>query len=140
VIRAVFDCNLLISAIGWSGNPRACLQLVGAGQVLLCVTTAVWEEYDQRIPEVLAAQRPDVDPRPVLDWLLARALFVDPLPLGKPRSRDLKDDRYLGCALGGRAAALVTNDLDLLDLGKPFGVPVLTPVEFLKLVRGSAGF
>jgi hypothetical protein len=74
----------------------------------------------QRIPEVLAAQRPEVEPRPVLDWLLAHALFVDPLLLGKPRSRDLKDDRYLACALGGKAEALVTNNRDLVDLGKPF--------------------
>ena len=140
MIRAVFDCNVLISAIGWTGNPRACLQLVGAGQVLLCVTAAVWEEYDHRIPEVLAAPRPEPNPRPLLDWLLAHALFVDPIPLGKQRSRDLADDRYLACALGGKVEALVTSDRDLLDLGKPFGVHVLTPVEFLKLVRGRAGF
>ena len=70
MIRAVFDCNLLIFAIGWSGNPRACLNLAGARQVLVCVTPAVWEEYERRIPEVLASKRPEADPRPVLDWLL----------------------------------------------------------------------
>jgi predicted nucleic acid-binding protein len=60
--------------------------------------------------------------------------------LGKQRSRDPTDDRYLACALGARAEALVSNDRDLLVLGKPFGVPVMTPIHFLKLVRGRSGF
>jgi predicted nucleic acid-binding protein len=34
----------------------------------------------------------------------------------------------------------VTNDRDLLDLGKPFGVSIITPIKFLKLARGRVGF
>ncbi len=136
-MRVVFDCNLLISAIGWGGLPRTCLDLVAAGQAVLCVTPEVWTEYDTRVPEILAAKRPGVDPRPVLDWLLKRAQFVDPAPLGKRRSRDLADDRCLAAALGAGARGLVTSDRDLLDLGKPFGVAILTPVEFIKLVRAT---
>jgi putative PIN family toxin of toxin-antitoxin system len=136
-MRVVFDCNLLISAIGWGGLPRTCLDLVAAGQAVLCVTPEVWTECDTRVPEILAAKRPGVDPRPVLDWLLKRAQFVDPAPLGKRRSRDLADDLYLAAALGAGARGLVTSDRDLLDLGKPFGVAILTPVEFIKLVRAT---
>ncbi len=131
---------MLISAIGWGGNPRACLTLVGAGQVTLCVTTEVWAEYEHRIPEVLGAKRPGVDASPTLDWLLSRVRFVEPAPLGKQRSRDLKDDRYIACALGAGAQAVVTSDRDLLVLKKPFGVAILTPVEFLKLIRCRSGF
>jgi predicted nucleic acid-binding protein len=60
--------------------------------------------------------------------------------LGKQRCRDAKDERYLACALGADAEAIVTNDRDLLALGKPFGVAVMTPIEFLKLARSRAGF
>ena len=62
--------------------------------------------------------------------------FVEPAPLGKPRSRDPKDDRYVACALGAKAEAIVSNERDLLALERPFGVAILTPVEFLKMVRG----
>ncbi len=138
MIPAVFDCNVIISAIGWGGHPRSCLNLVAAGQVRLCVTADIVAEFDARVPEVLAERKPQVDPRPTLDWLLTAAYFVDPAPLGKQRSRDLKDDRYLACALGAGAAAIVTNDRDLLDLKKPFGVQVFTPIEFLKFVRSGS--
>lgn len=135
MISAVFDCGVLISAIGWTGNPRRCLRLVADRQVRLCATAAVWDEYETIIVQELARRRPAVNARPTLDWLLTVAHFVDPAPLGKPRSRDPKDDRYLACALGANAQAIVTNDRDLLDLGTPFGIAILTPIELIKLVR-----
>ena len=55
--------------------------------------------------------------------------------MGKQRSRDLKDDRYLAAALGAGAEAIVTNDRDLLDLKKPFGVAIMTPIEFIQHIR-----
>jgi putative PIN family toxin of toxin-antitoxin system len=137
VILAVFDCNMLISAIGWGGNPRACLHLVAAGQVTLCLTPEIWTEYDQRVPEVLADKKPGVDARPMLDWILRTATMVEPAPLGKQRSRDRKDDRYLACALSAGAKLIVTSDRDLLDLEKPFGIKMVTPVELLLRIRGK---
>jgi len=35
-------------------------------------------------------------------------------------------------------AVFVSNDRDLLDLEKPFGVPVMNPVQFLRFVRDHA--
>jgi putative PIN family toxin of toxin-antitoxin system len=137
MIPVVFDCGVLISAIGWSGNPRRCLRLVAHRQIRLCVTPDVWEEYETRIPAVLTQKCPGVSARPTLDWLLAVVHFANPLPLGRQRSRDIKDDRYLACALGAGAKLLVSNDRDLLDLGKPFGVAIITPVELLLQVRGA---
>jgi putative PIN family toxin of toxin-antitoxin system len=137
VIVAVFDCNVVISAIGWGGHPRACLNLVAAGQVSLCLTPEIWTEYDQRVPEVLEDKKPGVDARPMLDWILRTATMVEPAPLGKRRSRDLKDDRYLACGLAAGAQFIVNSDRDLLDLEKPFGIKIVTPVEFLLHIRGK---
>ncbi len=135
MIAAVFDGGVLASAFGWRGNPRFCLDLVYAGQVSLCVTASVWQEYSEKIPVILAAEKRSVEVDAELARLLKRVRFVDPAPLGKRRSRDLKDDRYLAAALGAKAKGVVTSDRDLLDVGKPFGVAMLDPVEFIKLVR-----
>lgn len=140
MITAVFDCGVVASGLGWEGNPRHCLDLVFAGQVRLCVTTAVWEEYSAAIPEVLHRAGRGSAPPGLLAPLLRVVRFVEPAPLGKQRSRDVDDDRYLACALGAQAEALVSNDRDLLALGKPFGVPIVTPVQFLKRVRSRSGF
>jgi predicted nucleic acid-binding protein len=139
MIRAVFDCGVLVSAIGWGGNPRACLELAAAGQVEIFITDAIWREYAERIPAILARARRQVDPQPVLAWVLALAHFVEPAPLGKPRSRDVGDDCYLACALQADAEAIVSNDRDLLALEKPFGIRILTPIQFIKSVRDALG-
>jgi hypothetical protein len=58
-------------------------------------------------------------------------------PLGKPRSRDSKDDPYLAFALGATASLIVSRDQDLLVLGKPFGVEIITPRQMLTRLVGS---
>ena len=50
------------------------------------------------------------------------------------RSRDPKDDPVLACALAARADYLIRNDRDLLTLGTPFGIAIVTPAEFLRTV------
>jgi putative PIN family toxin of toxin-antitoxin system len=135
MIRAVFDCGVLVSAIGWAGNPRSCLAMVHAGHAQLFVTDDIWREYQTRIPRILEARRRQANVSAALALLLERAHFVSPAPLGKQRSRDLKDDCYLACALAARADVIVSNDRDLLDLGRPFGTAILTPIQFLKFVQ-----
>ncbi len=135
MIPAVFDCCVLASGLGWTGNARFCLDLVYGGQVALYVTSEIWQEYEEKLPAVLAAKQRNVNVPQELARLLRIAHFVKPAPLGKQRSRDPTDDPYLAAALGAHAEAIVTSDRDLLSLGKPFGVPILTPVQFIKLVR-----
>ena len=57
--------------------------------------------------------------------------MYEPVPLGKQRSRDPDDDRFLSCALAGNAKAVISRDKDLLVLEKPFGIQILTPRQFL---------
>jgi uncharacterized protein len=139
MIRVVLDCGVLISAIGWGGNPRSCLDVIASGRATLFVTDEIWNEYTDRIPRRLAEENRGVDPHPVLSWLLTVSQFVEGAPLGKQRSRDAKDDCYLACALRIRADAIVSNDRDLLALRKPFGIPIMTPIQFLKMARSEPG-
>jgi predicted nucleic acid-binding protein len=67
----------------------------------------------------------------LLRWYGERVKLVEPVPLGKQRSRDAKDDPYLACALAAGATIIVSRDEDLLALKKPFGIAILTPRELL---------
>jgi predicted nucleic acid-binding protein len=70
-----------------------------------------------------------------LTWYMDAVRKIEAAPLGKPRSRDPKDDAYLACALAAQARCLVTFDHDLLDLEKPFGIEMVTPAQFLRSFR-----
>jgi putative PIN family toxin of toxin-antitoxin system len=132
MIRAVYDCNVILSGIGWNGSARNCLKLVASRRAFLFVTDAILAEYETVIPEVLAEEVPEVDPYPKLAWIRSKSRLVEPSPLGKRRSRDAKDDIYLECALAALAQYLVTYDNDLLALEKPFGIQTIRPAEFLR--------
>ena len=136
MIRAVYDCNVILSGIGWNGSARNCLKLVARRRVFLFVTHAILAEYESVIPETLAEELPHLDPHPKLAWVMTRSRVVEPAPLGKRRSRDAQDDIYLAGALAASAKYLVTYDNDLLDLGKPFGIQTIRPAEFLRRLKG----
>jgi predicted nucleic acid-binding protein len=71
-----------------------------------------------------------------LNWYLSIVRLVEPAPLDKQRSRDAKDDPYLAAALAVHANFIVSYDKDLLELKKPFGVEIIRPAQFLRLVKG----
>ena len=135
MIRAVFDTSTVVAAIFWPrSTARRAWTLVARRQVRPCVTVGVEDEYQITCLDIQRSRFPDRSPLPFLNWIHLKALHCVPAPLGKPRSRDATDDPFLACALAAEAKFIVTSDRDLLTLGKPFGVAVLTPIELLKRV------
>ena|SRR5713101_1238125 len=51
--------------------------------------------------------------------------------------RDPNDDKIVACALAAGAEYIVTRDKDLLSLGEYEGVTMITPEEFLHVLRGQ---
>lgn len=64
--------------------------------------------------------------------------IVPPTHVGSPRplSRDSKDDYLLAYAESGGADYLVTYDGDLLALDGAFAFRIVTPPDFLAVLRG----
>ena len=131
MIAVVFDRGVLISAIGWRGPAHRCLALVARRRCRLAISADINAEYESRVPAVLAEEAPQANAHGALAWVRAKALWVEGAPLGKQRSRDLKDERFIAAALAANAKAIVSYDSDLLALQKPFGIPVMRPAAFL---------
>ncbi len=130
-MRVVFDTNVVLSGAGWRNESYVCLVLAARRKVHPCATTGTLDELRRIATRMTAEGAFPRDPWPILNWYLRRVRRVPPVPLGKQRSRDLKDDPYLACALAAKAAIIVTRDTDLLDLKKPFGIDILTPRALL---------
>jgi predicted nucleic acid-binding protein len=64
-------------------------------------------------------------------WVQSKAVYFEPIPLGKQRSRDASNDIFIACALAANAKTIVSYDKDLLDLKKPFGIEILKPNIFI---------
>ena len=104
----------------------------------MVISEEILMEYETRVPSVLRQESPGTNPLGALSWVRAKALWVGPAPLGKLRSRDIKDERFIAAALAGKAQAVITYDHDLLVLEKPFGIPVMRPAAFLTWFENRA--
>jgi len=129
-VKVVIDTNVFVSAIYWPKEERRCFALFAKRKFQLAATAEILEEYAE-VARRMHAKYAWADPEPWINWLSLKAGLCESSPLGKQRSHDSTDDIFLGCALASGAAVIVSKDKDLLGLGKPFGVEVLTPRQFL---------
>jgi putative PIN family toxin of toxin-antitoxin system len=130
-LTVVIDTNVFLAAAFWKGVARKCWAFCAARHHRIAVTQEILEEY-RRKARLLANRYPQVNPGPFLRWIENECPRYVPAPLGKQRSRDASDDIFLAAALASRAEFLITRDPDLLSLGKPFGIAIITDEEFLK--------
>ena len=135
-MRAVFDANVVASAVCWNGEPYLCLVKLARRRVFAFGSSETLLETREVVTELIRLKRPTHNATARLNWYLERVQILEAAPLGKQRSRDAGDDPYLAAALAARADCLVTYDKDLLSLGKPFGISIITPAQFLKAVAG----
>lgn len=134
-MRVVIDAGVVLAGAGWRHEPHLCLVLAARRIALPYATSDTLDEL-QRVARRMQAEGwfRQHDPWPTLNWYLRFVRRVEPAPLGGQRSRDAKDDPYLACAVAARAAFLITRDSDLLVMGKPFGIEIVTPRAFLSRV------
>ena len=131
MIRAVFDCNVVMAGIGWRSEAYRCPAAVARRRVRAFASAWILEEY-RRTAEIMA-NRGDFphDVSSTLEWWLSACREVLPAPLGKRRSRDPRDDPYLACALSAQTEFIISRDPHLLNLRRPFGIEIVTPRTFL---------
>ena len=128
-MRVVLDANVVFAGVGWRGEAHRCLLAMARRRMAVFATLEILEEVRGLVAE--HGDKFKHPPQNLLAWYYDQVKLVEPSPLGKQRSRDVKDDPYLACALGAGAKTIVTRDGDLLVLGKPFGIQIITPRELL---------
>lgn len=134
-MKVVFDAGVIFSAAGSRGEAHRCLVAMARRRVKAFATEQTINELTELVAE--RGNRGSHSPSAIVTWYLDHVKRVEPSPLGKQRSRDLKDDPYLACALGAGAKIIVSRDEDLLTLGKPFGIEIITPRDLLTRLAGQ---
>jgi len=129
---AVLDASVVIAACGWGAESHLCLVYLAKRRFRSAASALIVDEWRTALGHTAGeGARFRRDPWPTLDWLIRMTGLVTPAPLGKQRSRDANDDPYLAAALAARAGFIVSRDPDLLSLGRPFGIEIVTPRAFL---------
>ena len=101
----------------------------------LYITKAIMAEYERVAWELKEEEDLAVDPAGSLGWLSRKAKILEPSRLTRQVCRDPDDDKFLECALAAKADYIVSRDPDLIALGKPYGIEIVTPRRFLSILQ-----
>jgi len=132
VIRVVLDTNTLISALLFSGTASRLVPLWQSRRITVLVSKEILQEY-LRVLAYPKFQLGDHEIRASVEEELLP--FAETIRVRRRLAvvrRDPEDDKFLECAVAGRAEYLVTGDRDLRELGSYRRITILTVGEFLE--------
>jgi len=126
----VLDTNVLVSALKSSrGASFRLLSMVELTLFTLHISTTLVTEYESILKRGLTSLLPEhIDN--VIDFICSRAVHNKIFYLWRPALKDPGDDFVLELAVKADAIIITWNIADFKN-AKRFGVPVMTPRDFL---------
>ena len=140
MIKAVFDTNILVSALLWEGLPNQLLSLVKEGKIEISLSIKMIveleevlhrEKFKNRIKEL------NTNVGELLSGLLILADIYELENVIDVIQEDPDDNMFLECAVYSGADYIISGDKHLLDLGKYSGIVIMSPKDFFTNVMNE---
>jgi putative PIN family toxin of toxin-antitoxin system len=133
VKKVVIDTNVLASALLFGGYPGELITLWKERRIQPLSSREIIEEYLR----VLAYPKFNLTEEEI-GFLLSREVLpwfeIIEVQVGQPYViDDPSDDKFIWCAIQGKAKAIISGDQHLLGLSS-CPIPILSPLKFLKLL------
>lgn len=139
MLKVVIDTNVFISAtLTPKGNPAKILKAWQKGKIDLVISPQILREIKEVIfrPKIKKLSSWTDKKREELIEDLAKIALLTPGSLKlKVIAEDPPDDKFVVAAVEGKAGYIVTGDEHLRKLGSYQGIKILTPREFVKILR-----
>ncbi|MFH1091494.1 MAG: putative toxin-antitoxin system toxin component, PIN family [Pseudomonadota bacterium] len=126
----MLDTNVLMSGLFFSGKPFEILKAWRDGRVQIVLSSEIFDEY-QRVAKILEARHPMVAAEPFLSLIAVSSEFIQAPSLPVQVCDDPDDDKFLACALAGKAKVIVTGDKHLLKMSGYRKISIVNPARFV---------
>ncbi len=136
MMDVVLDTNVLVSALrSKRGASHSLLRLIGTGKFDIHLSVPVFLEYEAVAKRlVVDGFLRESDVEDILDYLCGVAKKHSIFYLWRPFLRDPKDDMVLELAVASDCNSIVTYNLRDFSGVERFGIRVITPHQFLKIL------
>ena len=138
-MNIVLDANIYVSSlINTQGNPKRIVERWEQNQFNVLVSTSIIDEIGRvlRYPRIVKRHRQDEGSiQRFLELLSRQAVMVEPTVVLDVIREDQSDNRYLECAVEGKAQYIISGDKHLLELGEYRGIVILPPAAFVTLLE-----
>ena len=130
-MRVVLDTNALVSALLFSGLSSQLVSRWRNGVITLLLSRDILDEY-LRVLSYPKFELSEEDIKELIqEEILPYAEVVKPKRRLHVVQRDPSDDKFLECAVAGKASVIISGDKDLLSLGRYGRIRIQTPAQFL---------
>ncbi|MGA3171472.1 MAG: putative toxin-antitoxin system toxin component, PIN family [Chthoniobacteraceae bacterium] len=139
MLRAVVDTNVIYAALySNAGASSELLRLLASERWKLVLSNTLYTEYEEILTR--AADKLGITAREVdrfLDALCSIAERYHPKGTWIPALKDPDDEAQVHLAYEAGVSYIVTHDLRHLDPARELGIVVLSPKDFLTIVRNQ---
>ena len=133
--RSVPDTNIWVSGIRWRGRPSEIVRLGQKGDITLITSLSILAELTHVLRDYLGAS--DDEAYEVYKRIGTFAEIVYPTQWVNAVPEDPDDNKFVECALEGKAQYVISRDQDLLRLGEYEGVRMVDDAEFIRILEAQ---
>ena len=138
-MKVVLDANIYVSSmLNNHGNPKRIMAMWEQGDFDVLVSESIIDEVGRvlRYPRIVKRHKQDEEAiERFLKLLASEAVIVEPAEVLDVVQEDESDNRYLECAIEGKAQYVVSGDQHLLKLGEYKGIIIIPPAAFVALLE-----
>jgi len=134
VIKVVVDTNVFVSSF-FGGNPKKIIDLWKTGQIVLCISGVIIDEYIEVLRRLGLQDERELEELLEIFSSGVHVIFAAETPKLNIVSKDPDDNKFIECAVALKAAAVISGDKALISVKDYVGIKILTPTEFLHLVK-----
>jgi len=136
VIKVVIDTNVFVSSF-FGGNPRKIIGLWKSGQVILCLSKPIIDEYVEVLNRLGLQNERDLESLLSLFAHGFNVLFTARTSELHVVEKDPDDNKFIECAVALKAETVISGDKALTELRDYMGIKILTPKQFLDHYRAQ---
>ena len=129
-MKVVIDTNIFVSSF-FGGNPRKIIDLWKKGNITLCLSKDILDEYIDVLQRVGLKDENEIEELLSLFAKGFNILFTTKTPKIKAVKDDPEDDKFIECAVALKAEVVITGDSAIRALGEYMGIKIVNPQQFL---------
>ena len=137
-MKVVLDANIYVSSmVNTQGNPKRIVSAWQQGAIDVLISSAILVEIERVLSYPRIVKRHKQDETAIerfLKLLENEAMIVEPAEVLSVIKEDESDNRYLECAVKGKARYVISGDKHLLDIGEYRGIVILPPAAFVVIL------
>jgi uncharacterized protein len=134
VSRVVVDTNVFISSF-FGGNPRKIIDLWKSGEITLCLTKPIVDEYIEVLRRLGLQTEKEIEELLGLFAHGFHIVFTAKTPELHIIENDPDDNMFIECAVALKAGFVITGDKALKAIQEYMNIKIVSPTEFLSKYR-----